>query len=172
MRGKLFSAPRDNVVYELGLFSGVLGRERCFFVTPEGTDIHLPTDLLRTTAGSYETGRQDDNLQAAVGPFCTKVRNKITELTLGVVFLSPEHDSRLDIGWQTFTCRCTTRPGQDIFLFTYKEDQWWPRRERLRRTSGNKYEVKTFLTVQAVRRYMSYKQMISRCCGLRTTLIL
>jgi predicted nucleotide-binding protein len=25
MRGKLFSAPRDNVVYELGLFSGALG---------------------------------------------------------------------------------------------------------------------------------------------------
>ena len=30
MRGKLFSAPRDNVVYELGLFSGALGGKDAF----------------------------------------------------------------------------------------------------------------------------------------------
>jgi hypothetical protein len=144
MRGKLFSAPRDNVVYELGLFSGALGRERCFFVTPEGTDIHLPTDLLGMTAGWYETGRRDGNLQAAVGPFCTKVRNKIREMTLGVDFLSPERNAQLHTGWQTFTCRCTAQPGSDIFLFTHKDNQWWPRRERLNHTTDNEYEVTTF----------------------------
>src|SRR5262249_8292947 len=76
MRGKLFSAPRDNVVYELGLFSGALGRERCFFVTPRRSAIHLPTDLLGMTAGSYETGRRDNDLQAADGRFCTKMTRR------------------------------------------------------------------------------------------------
>src|SRR6516225_4207980 len=43
VRGKLFPVPRDNVIFELGLFSGALGPERCFFLTPRGGDTHLPT---------------------------------------------------------------------------------------------------------------------------------
>jgi hypothetical protein len=148
MRADLFSAPRDNVVYELGLFSGALGRERCFFVTPAffvtppsfitpaATSIHLPTDLLGMTAGEYETGRRDGNLQAAVGPFCTKVRNKIREMTLGVDILRPKNNAELQIGWQTLTCQCTGKPGNDVFLFTHKGDRWWPRRERLEQITG------------------------------------
>jgi len=74
------SVPRDNVVYELGLFSGVLGPERCFFVTPRGSSIHLPSDLAGITAGDYDPNRSDRNLQAAVGPFCGKVRIKLSAL--------------------------------------------------------------------------------------------
>ena len=79
IRGKLFSAPRDNVVYELGLFSGELGRDRCFFVTPLAGDVHIPSDLLGITPGEYDAGRSDKNWEAAVGPFCTKVRKAIEE---------------------------------------------------------------------------------------------
>jgi hypothetical protein len=146
MRGKLFSAPRDNVVYELGLFSGALGRERCFFVTPEGTDIHLPTDLLGMTAGWYETGRRDQNFRAAVGPFCSMVRQRIEELTLGLSFLRPEPNALLCTGWQTFTCQCTARPGPDVFLVTQKGDRWLPRQEKLELITDNKYEVKTYFS--------------------------
>ena len=45
-RDKKKSAPRDNVVFELGLFMGCLGRERCFIVNEERSDLKLPTDLL------------------------------------------------------------------------------------------------------------------------------
>jgi hypothetical protein len=143
IRGRLFSAPRDNVVYELGLFSGALGPERCFFATPESTDIHLPTDLLGMTAGWYETERRDKNMQAAVGPFCTKVRNKIRELTLGVRFVDPKPNAQLSVGQHTFTCRCTARPGPDVVLFTQKENRWWPRRARLKQTpkDADLYEI-------------------------------
>jgi len=81
MRGKLFNVARDNVVYELGLFSGALGPERCFFVTPLDSDIHLPSDLLGMTAGGYDSKRRDRNMEAAVGPFCRKVQQKIGELS-------------------------------------------------------------------------------------------
>jgi len=144
IREKLFSVPRDNVVYELGLFSGALGADRCFFVTPQDTDIHLPSDLLGMTAGGYETKRQYQNLQAAVGPFCAKVRAKIREFT--VRFVHPEPGAKLTPGWQTFTLECGARPGRDLFFLTRTGDRWWPRRDPLDPADANKYKVQFWLT--------------------------
>lgn len=57
-RGKKKSSPRDNTVFELGLFMGALGRERAFIVTPKGVDLKLPTDLLGMTHVQYANGNQ------------------------------------------------------------------------------------------------------------------
>ena len=38
-------APRDNIVFELGLFMGALGHNRTFLIYPHGIDIMIPTDL-------------------------------------------------------------------------------------------------------------------------------
>ncbi len=57
-RGKKKASPRDNVVFELGLFMGALGRERTFLVTPRAVDIKLPTDLLGMTHVQFGTGSQ------------------------------------------------------------------------------------------------------------------
>ena len=75
MKGTEVPAARDNVVFELGLFIGRLGKERTFIVIPRGpNDLHLPTDLTGITPGSYDPHRSDNNLKAALGPFCNDVK--------------------------------------------------------------------------------------------------
>ena len=46
-------APRDNVLFELGLFMGRLGRERCFFVHERDLKLKIPSDLLGISAVKY-----------------------------------------------------------------------------------------------------------------------
>ncbi len=55
-RGRQTPSPRDNVVFELGLFMGAVGRDRTYIVVPKGTNIKLPTDLLGITHAPYERG--------------------------------------------------------------------------------------------------------------------
>lgn len=78
MRSNKLNTVRDNVIFELGLFIGKLGKKRVFFVLPDSTkNFHLPTDLLGVTSGKYNNGREDGNLKAALGPFCNQVRKKL-----------------------------------------------------------------------------------------------
>ena len=69
-------AVRDNVIFELGLFVGVLGRERCFMLAPKA-EFRMPTDLIGMTTATYDTNRSDDNLEAATGRACNQIRQSI-----------------------------------------------------------------------------------------------
>ncbi|HEY1034763.1 MAG TPA: nucleotide-binding protein [Pseudoxanthomonas sp.] len=73
---------RDNVLFELGLFIGALGKERCFIVKPRNTDLHLPTDLLGVTAADYEGSRSDGDVSAAVNHACVQMKRAIERLGL------------------------------------------------------------------------------------------
>ncbi|HEX8831671.1 MAG TPA: nucleotide-binding protein [Longimicrobium sp.] len=71
--------PRDNILFELGLFMGRLGRSRTF-VLADPEVVRLPTDLAGVTIAKYDSKRRDGNLVAAVGPAAFSVTNVVRDL--------------------------------------------------------------------------------------------
>lgn len=71
---------RDNVLFELGLFIGALGKERCFILKPRGVDLHFPTDLLGVTPADYEPNRSDSDLASSVNHACVLMKQQMEKL--------------------------------------------------------------------------------------------
>ena len=69
-------APRDNLVFELGLFMGALGHSRTFLLHPRGSGIKIPTDLSGFTPLTYHTGSDVPNSVAVVSA-CEEMRAAI-----------------------------------------------------------------------------------------------
>ncbi|MFJ5359375.1 MULTISPECIES: TIR domain-containing protein [Pectobacterium] len=90
---------RDNVVFELGLFVGTLGKERCFIVKPRDTDLHFPTDLLGLTPADYNGERTDGNLEAAVNHPCILIKKEVASLGLLSQDLNIQTKSRKKAGY-------------------------------------------------------------------------
>lgn len=78
IRGVEHSAVRDNVIFELGLFIGHLGKERCFIVQPRDENIHIPTDIIGVTPATYD--KHHPNLTAALGIACSQIEQQISKL--------------------------------------------------------------------------------------------
>jgi CRP/FNR family transcriptional regulator, cyclic AMP receptor protein len=78
-RHREMPAPRDNVVFELGLFMGRLDPKRVFLIKEASSDVKIPSDLLGITPVTYVLKPQG-NIAAAIGPACTELRKKIIEL--------------------------------------------------------------------------------------------
>src|SRR5215467_4566432 len=47
-------SPRDNVLFESGLFMGVLGRERVFLIYDKSVELKIPSDLSGVKIASYD----------------------------------------------------------------------------------------------------------------------
>jgi CRP/FNR family transcriptional regulator, cyclic AMP receptor protein len=78
-RKQEYNAPRDNTVFELGLFMGKLERSRTFIVKEDKSDVKIPTDLLGITPLTYVV-RKGGNLTTALAPVCTELRKVISAL--------------------------------------------------------------------------------------------
>lgn len=79
VRGTVQQSPRDNVLIELGLFAGSIGRSRTFVVHPIDPKLKIPTDLSGVTLATYLPSQQG-YLQAALGPPCQKIRQAVRGL--------------------------------------------------------------------------------------------
>ena len=73
-RGVETKAPRDNLIFEIGLFTGRLGRGRAFVVHPSDHPKEFPSDFKGVSLIDFRMARSDSNLQAAVGPACTQIK--------------------------------------------------------------------------------------------------
>lgn len=82
IRGHAMATTRDNVVFELGLFIGRLGRERSFILMPKDImDLHLPSDLLGINTATFDQPENARLLVATLGAACNKVRRAIQQLS-------------------------------------------------------------------------------------------
>ena len=73
-RGGTEKTPRDNVLFEHGLFIGRLGPRRAFIICEE--QVKVPSDFAGITISKYRT-REDGNLKSAVGAACNQIRKAI-----------------------------------------------------------------------------------------------
>jgi hypothetical protein len=72
-------SPRDNIVFELGLFMGRLGRSRTFVLN---SDVKIPSDLAGVTTARFEWTRDANAQMRAVAPACDSIRRAIRNLGL------------------------------------------------------------------------------------------
>ncbi len=77
-RWRWTDAPRDNVVFELGLFMGVLSRDRTFVVSPRDRKVKIPSDILGMCPIQYvfKTGTFTENLV----PVCNELAALVSKL--------------------------------------------------------------------------------------------
>ncbi|WP_430398996.1 TIR domain-containing protein [Ferrovibrio sp.] len=79
VRGADWPSPRDNVVFELGLFMGRLGRARAILMEPREERVKLPSDLAGVTTIPYRFEKGAD-AAASIGPACNRLRDHINAL--------------------------------------------------------------------------------------------
>lgn len=73
---------RDNVIFEMGLFVGAIGKSRSFVLKPRDVDTHLPTDLLGVTPADYDASRSDGDLVSATNRACSLIKSEVERLGL------------------------------------------------------------------------------------------
>lgn len=77
-RDLIWPAVRDNVIFELGLFMGRLGRERAILMEPKDEKVKLPSDLcgITTIGYRYVPGKDEESIMGAT---VNKIRKHIKE---------------------------------------------------------------------------------------------
>lgn len=73
---------RDNVIFEMGLFVGAIGKSRSFVLKPRDVDMHLPTDLLGVTPADFDANRSDGDLVSATNRACSLIKSEVERLGL------------------------------------------------------------------------------------------
>lgn len=82
IRGTQYAAPRDNLIYELGLFTGRYGRDHVFMVVPQDPKIRLPSDLGGVITCKYKV-RPDSTMRPYdVRTSCNQIMQAIKKIEI------------------------------------------------------------------------------------------
>jgi hypothetical protein len=140
-RGVEQSSARDNVLIELGLFIGRLGRQRTFLLVPMESNVKIPSDLAGVTFATFSMPSDPKRLRSAVGAACTEIRNAIKEQKaieqhldseLGVVITSPA-DGQEVVGRFNLEGTYKNRPPHDLVVLVLEYSpvtgRHYPRKE-------------------------------------------
>jgi predicted nucleotide-binding protein with TIR-like domain len=125
------ASPRDNVVFEAGLFGGALGIRRTFILHANGAK--LPTDLLGLTSIRYDP----DTTQAVVREIIQKLRKAIE---------AEGRISRLEGDWWqlSLTARTEFEPSA-VSLLTIRRDRGGRARGCGKVVAGRRHVVRALL---------------------------
>lgn len=80
VRGAEYAAPRDNLIYELGLFTGRHGKNSVFMVTPQNPQIRLPSDLEVIISCNYKIRSNGISRDYDVGTACNQIIRAIKKI--------------------------------------------------------------------------------------------
>ena len=81
VRGEDVNLPRDNVIFELGLFMGRLGRERCFFLVDGDSNTKIASDLSGVKPVEfYRDPSPDDALRPGLSVQLERIGKRVTQL--------------------------------------------------------------------------------------------
>jgi predicted nucleotide-binding protein len=67
-KGEMFQAPRDNILFEFGLFLGAFGRDRVFLLHPRDLKLKMPTDLSGVTLLDFKPVDSKNTAKSVLGP--------------------------------------------------------------------------------------------------------
>lgn len=101
-RGTQQKISRDNLIFELGLFMGSIGRNRAFALIDKTANLRLPSDLAGISLATY-IPHESGNMQAAVGAACTQIKQAIRQVgpkqnNSPSVFQSVDSPTLFDLG--------------------------------------------------------------------------
>ena len=74
------AAPRDNLVFELGLFLGSLGDSRVLAVFDKSQDTKIMSDYFGVNVLKYDLAREDGDIAKALRPTCIQIKQRLEEV--------------------------------------------------------------------------------------------
>jgi hypothetical protein len=77
-KGESKASPRDNVIFECGLFMGAVGKGRVFIVCDQSAALKIPSDFAGVTLAYYDGSKiPGDDAEAAVRMACYRIATEI-----------------------------------------------------------------------------------------------
>ena len=81
-KGQSLASPRDNVIFESGLFMGMLGLDHVFVVQDQECPTKIPSDFAGITLATYDGTRIAEEPQAAVRSACSLIEAEMSKAPL------------------------------------------------------------------------------------------